>query len=405
MSQPQETSSQCLAPSHEIVVTSQGFVAPCCVYQGMTSHVSLITKDSKTFPEQFSEVTNLFKLNATPLSCVNCFKREHDGLISKRQKLEKKLGSLNQKNWKHAEISFSNTCNLDCIICSSHFSNRVKKIHELFVNSVDPHLAEHHKNLLFSSSDYQLTEMQTQLLAEKLPHLDSLEIIGGEPTLFPHLDVFFKTLLTQKNIPQKISIVTNGTFYPEALMKRLLDFDQCQISLSLSIDGVNDIYKYIRGFDFKRIESVVIKYINNPSIHSIYIKPTLGLVNFNQILPLYQWVKGLESLKVDLLLNQFLSVNEPLSATSIPMELRTLYKSQLKKSEFYKHKNKNRIDLALEMLENYPAPNERTIMTSLENIKKINQLRSLDLFTIHPELTQLIDLTSNPKPELSVYEN
>ncbi|MGC9332187.1 MAG: twitch domain-containing radical SAM protein [Bacteroidales bacterium] len=132
---------------------------------------------------------------------------------------------------KIMELELSNTCNLECVMCSGRESSRIRANREHLPPIISPY-----------DDDFV-----TQLKAF-IPHLREMHFYGGEPFL---IDIYYKiwdkVIAMNPNI--KMSAVTNGTIYNERIEQILLS---TRFDLTISVDALNkERFEQIRkGADF-----------------------------------------------------------------------------------------------------------------------------------------------------------
>ena len=116
------------------------------------------------------------------------------------------------------EFELSNTCNLECAMCSGFWSSTIRAKRENL-----PPLPQ------FYDSAF------VEQLVPFLPHLKRAKFLGGEPFL---IDIYYEIWerLIELNPNCDVSITTNGTVYTSKV-KRILEKLNCRITVSL--DSVN----------------------------------------------------------------------------------------------------------------------------------------------------------------------
>lgn len=221
-------SNYCPAPRNMISIEPDGFVKPCCVYKGESPKATTLESITQAFDNNQKIATEL-ELGNWPKGCKSCLRQEENKVISKRNKLLRKNWS---DNFSHLEITFSNSCNLNCIMCDSSYSSKWKEWDRELGRTVFP--------------AWRLPVDPIEL-AEFCTKLDSIEILGGEPLYDKSFIKFINHLSQQKNQP-KVLITTNATIINDKIIDSLSNITD--LSLNFSIDGVDQIYKYVRGFDF-----------------------------------------------------------------------------------------------------------------------------------------------------------
>ena len=127
---------------------------------------------------------------------------------------------------KVLEFELSNTCNLECIMCSGHFSSSIRKNREKKSPLINPY-----------NQDF------VKQLEEFIPHLVEAKFLGGEPFL---IDIYYEIWETIARINPKviISITTNGTILNERALSLL---NKLNCGIVMSIDSLQkDTYEKIR---------------------------------------------------------------------------------------------------------------------------------------------------------------
>lgn len=160
--------------------------------------------------------------------CYKCYDQEKIGSKSMRQemneyftldqtKLDTKFSSA-----RYIEISLDNTCNLECKMCSSTYSSKLRRRDKLLNNTVAP------------NEVYDINILDTI----NLDNIELVKILGGEPLLSKnHLPLLNKF----KDLSNIIFLYnTNATIIPP---KETIDKMNTakQLSFIISCDG---IYKY-----------------------------------------------------------------------------------------------------------------------------------------------------------------
>lgn len=111
-------------------------------------------------------------------------------------------------------FEISNTCNLECIMCSGEFSNLIRKNVEQL-----PERKNYYDESFFEE------------ILEFLPYLKCVRFMGGEPFLIKQYAPIMEYLV--ENNPQcKIYIQTNGTILNNAV-KKIVESENVEISISV----------------------------------------------------------------------------------------------------------------------------------------------------------------------------
>jgi MoaA/NifB/PqqE/SkfB family radical SAM enzyme len=127
---------------------------------------------------------------------------------------------------KVMEFELSNTCNLECIMCSGYFSSSIRKNREGKSPLANPYNDEFIRQL-----------------EEFIPHLKEARFLGGEPFL---IDIYYEIweMILRINPSIKISITTNGS----VLNKRAISLlNKLNCSIIISVDSIVKVtYEKIR---------------------------------------------------------------------------------------------------------------------------------------------------------------
>lgn len=170
-----------------------------------------------------------------------------------------------KKNTFPTEITFeiSNTCNLECIMCSGEYSSSIRKNREQLPSIIDRYPSDFFEQIK--------------------PFLDAVKIIrlqGGEPFL---IDDYLKIIdyLNKLNKNCKIYIQTNGTILNKRVEKILANN---QIHLSVSMDSLNqeNLESIRKNLDYMRFRK------NLEKLTSI-CKQTNSVLNINFCLMRNNW--------------------------------------------------------------------------------------------------------------------
>lgn len=165
------------------------------------------------------------------------------------------LPSLQKSYPTEMTFEISNTCNLECVMCSGEFSNLIRKNIEKLPDVPD-----------YFSKDF------FQEIKEFLPYLKRVRFMGGEPFLIKQYEPIMEYLVEQ-NLSCKIYIQTNGTILNN-FVKKIIEADNVEVSIS--IDSLQkERYESIRkNGNFERV-------MNNLSYFSDRAKKHHQLININ----------------------------------------------------------------------------------------------------------------------------
>jgi len=243
----------CRLPFEGYCIDAEGFGLPCCAFQKKDTHKLPIHENVSVDSDFFRSVQKEILSERIPDGCFHCYDRENQGMLSHRQKYIERRNKKNYKNdstLKHLDISFSNTCNLACVMCSNRYSSKWNIINKKF-----PELTEITKSKPFES--FNLSYAQIDDILEKSINLQSIVIKGGEPLLDKKCCYFLENL-SKINPDLDVMIVSNVTAVDISILKPFKN-----LKIIASIDGLEDVYRWIRGFDFTTVDKNIDTLLNN----------------------------------------------------------------------------------------------------------------------------------------------
>ena len=276
-------------PSTSLSISPTGGIKPCCVTLEL-----LGATQSSGLGEAFSSsrmelIRNNFRKGIIDRACLGCKDKESRGLQSKRQRfnrsfnqtlvesgyLEDEISSLDDNpNLLYLDLSLSNVCNMTCAMCSSEFSSSWIKYDKL----------ARQEGLNFREVPTSLEKIQSvpQEIIEEIISLSvKLKVIiikGGEPLA----DKNYLSLLSNlnqynnRNKSMIIKFQTNGSLVSEEFLESTMDLN---FEIGVSIDGIGDTYKWIRGVDYDLIKSNLFKLNDSENVKELYIDFTLSAYN------------------------------------------------------------------------------------------------------------------------------
>ncbi|MFO7791334.1 MAG: twitch domain-containing radical SAM protein, partial [Bacteroidales bacterium] len=230
----------CNAPFTSMSVGINGYVSPCCYTQSFYAE----DEGFDRYPEQsLQEIWNgknyrkfrkMIRKNRLPRECSICY----DG-IRNQQFDSLKMHMFNHLRPKNdqpvfLEITIDNTCNLECVMCSSMLSSKIAARE----NVKFPHFVNH-------------AQFKKEM-SEWIPDLQEVVFSGGEPFLSKiYLDLFRE--IVHKNPDCLISVNTNGNILSDDI-KSLMK--QGRFHLNISIDSlIKERYEKIRkGGSFETLQ-------------------------------------------------------------------------------------------------------------------------------------------------------
>jgi sulfatase maturation enzyme AslB (radical SAM superfamily) len=242
---------------------------------------------------QMREVRRQVLNGERPEVCKPCFDLEDQGVESLRQRhingvipearinlYPNALDGLTENytmpfEFPTMEIKLNNLCNLKCRMCNPLDSTNwkdwdqvvpfYKKENNYLVNTVDRLVSKPGQYI----GPFDDTDKWWESFEKLLPHFRRVEFAGGEPLMDPqHYRILDMLKPYGKNI--EIKYATNGTTLGISKGRTIHDYWPYfrSVAVNVSIDGIHDVYNYIRGNgDFNQVEENVkeIKKIPNVS--------------------------------------------------------------------------------------------------------------------------------------------
>lgn len=388
-------SKYCPAPGNLIAVDPQGWVSPCCAYSNHSYRIQDLNLSEKDLFALFNDDQKTLTQGKVPTGCVQCFRQEENGMMSRRLKIIENFKShyepYDSYHKNRAEVCLSRACNLNCMMCNSLFSTKWTHTHkELSQDAKNSFLKSYHQSFTQNEIQYDLSPTQTQELASTLNKVKHIEILGGEPLIHKQLPIFLDQLLNNPEPPASIEITTNLTKLNPQLLDLMQPSQKTQFIFTFSIDHTYENYQYIRGFPFDKLQDNLLK-INQLRTTQLLINPTYGLLNLSSYIDIVQWLQHLGINDYRISPWSFLSFDEPLSLVSATLEYRHLHIDRLLKAPCYKD-HKNAIDTIVDLIESFPPFDKTKSEAALETLQFFNKKRNLSIFNLRPDLAKNFSL-------------
>lgn len=248
--------------------TFDGSYKPCCEsnnFQKIQSIKTFKHEDVKDFKKDIFNNNFAKEIRSTLMKgefhsiCHLCKFKEKNGQNSRNnyfriaKGIEEKYGSFEydiNKGTTHDKIFWldyrpSNLCNLKCRMCgpsnSSLFAEEIKNL--------DSNIKEQFKNKVkLTTKDIHIFDKRKSKdqLYNIIPleHIVYLKLLGGEPLIMEEVFHMLDKLKNNKNT--NILITTNATKITDKVIKIFKQLKVKQIHFTNSLDGIGDVYEYIR---------------------------------------------------------------------------------------------------------------------------------------------------------------
>ena len=304
----------CTAPLVSVLVDTNKGIRPCCYYDawkvgylGNLKTESIINIFNNT---EYKKLKQQMYSKEWPEGCLSCKKSEDETGTSLRNifytKNDVDFKDYAQENLTYIEFNGSNICNLSCLHCHPGFSSKwvIEKEKVLkFAKTLDHDSWEKINQFRAITSFDDDSKMQTtkmhlpnpQLIVDNLSqidltHIKKISFKGGEPLLNSETEAALE-FLNGKDLLKNITVhvVTNGTYINENILHLL---SQCKyVHYQISVDGVDELFNYIRYGDakFNSIEPTI-KKCN--MLNNIDIRFNVAVMNYNayNLLDIKLWI-------------------------------------------------------------------------------------------------------------------
>ena len=263
----------CVAPWNHIKLNANGTWKHCCVFDNKADKpFNGDIKDTSNH-QSFKDIRKqMLWGDKPPAGCIDCVKDEattngtslreilnnvYADRIYDYKRFTKKDGTYDDFKLEYLDIRSSNLCNYKCRFCgiesSSSWLAETKLIHNYTPPNAD-------------KAGVMEANIPWEQLRKDLPHVRFIRLAGGEPLMMPGTYQLLDELIKIKNTNIKISVNTNGSFskYGDRdIVKLLSNFKD--VSLSLSIDGMENVHGYLRSGknDWEKVEKNIQVYLKS----------------------------------------------------------------------------------------------------------------------------------------------
>lgn len=218
----------CNAPFSSIKFNIDGIASPCCCNEYWDNYPSHSINEIWN-GNIYNSYRTAIKRNELPVSCEFCEKALLNGefySVKIHQFDDLKVSRLFKNKIRKLDLSLSNACNLECIMCRGYFSSKIR----------------HNREHLPPLENLYGQEFRNEI-KPLLPDMQEIVFLGGEPFLNPlYYDIWEDIIAI--NPKCKISVVTNGTILNDKI-KSLLE--RGNFKINLSFDAITkETYEAIR---------------------------------------------------------------------------------------------------------------------------------------------------------------
>jgi MoaA/NifB/PqqE/SkfB family radical SAM enzyme len=304
------TTVTCTAPLTSILVDTNKGIRPCCYYQdGFLGNVNDNTISEIITNDKWKKLKEQMYANEWPNGCLLCKKNEETMGSSLRQNYFENSTAEDIDNEKltYLEFNGSNICNLACVHCHSLYSSKWHIERKKLIKIVDTYDTDKRKRAssirpievgtYLDSDGTTLDKMHLpnpNLVLENIKQLDltnlrTISFRGGEPFLNSETKTILEYADTQGLLNHvHVSVTTNGTYVDDAVIELL---KKCKtVHINMSIDGIGDLFNYIRYGDvkFETIEPNLAKLNEMPNAGILISVASMNYNAFN-LLEIRDW--------------------------------------------------------------------------------------------------------------------
>ena len=304
------TTVTCTAPLTSILVDTNKGIRPCCYYQdGFLGNVNDNTISEIITNDKWKKLKEQMYANEWPNGCLLCKKNEETMGSSLRQNYFENSTAEDIDNEKltYLEFNGSNICNLACVHCHSLYSSKWHIERKKLIKIVDTYDTDKRKRAssirpievgtYLDSDGTTLDKMHLpnpNLVLENIKQLDltnlrTISFRGGEPFLNSETKTILEYADTQGLLNHvHVSVTTNGTYIDDAVIELL---KKCKtVHINMSIDGIGDLFNYIRYGDakFETIEPNIAKLNEIPNAGILISVASMNYNAFN-LLEIRDW--------------------------------------------------------------------------------------------------------------------
>jgi organic radical activating enzyme len=313
------TTKICARAFEHVDYTNDGEWRLCCKTNAIATKAHYDTIEEFWKSDEVKEVRKSMIENKFNKMCnKNCYTHEKPGYPnSYRQKsneifvkkngkdlLEKKIkfsndGELGLNQLNSIEMRISNLCNLKCRMCSPKYSTNLNKDWVEVFETVEKSIPINEKKETFhfkkESEKYKNNPLMRleynevkEILNTTKNNLKKIIFTGGEPFMEPYLYNALKEIgVESKHITIQFS--SNGTKFNDFEKFNYLFKEFKQVNITLSCDGIEDTYNYIRqGSNWEFFSDQAI-YISNFNV-KLDFHLVVQIYNYNNIVKMANWV-------------------------------------------------------------------------------------------------------------------
>lgn len=362
----------CKSPFTGFVIGTQGDIFYCCmgirdIYKiSNINEIDDLEEFFKTSPDLKSVRKKFIDGEFEKISpCFECLEKEKKFIKTFKETINKKFSNnIDDIKIRYLELTTSNICNAVCSTCNSYLSSSWKKYESLF-----------------GRTEYPLQKLSNSSINKIKNILSGLEFMiikGGEPFADDN-NISILENLFDINKECEVSIVTNMSLLRENHI-RVLNKNPSKVNLTASIDGIKEIYSWIRSTDFDAVVANMKKVYDQTGIR-FDISITLSIYNFFNIIDIIEYFSNKSYVKSI----EFANILHKPASCSIQSLPENIFNIQKKKIYANKIFCDNVTSESFETLNNFLHIKENKQLV-FDHIDKMNKIRGFDICDHVPEL-------------------
>ena len=290
---------KCMVPETGITINPIGELVLCCAGDNVAlSHIKDIENLTEFFNgELYDKLREDFKNENFPKQCNVCWNHYKAGRIARFDSYNRFIFPTYEEDKvapitpiRFLEITTSNICNQMCVTCSGKYSSKWAPYEKMAVDSGLSWRDENHK---FHTKMYKMTAKDVQKVLDIVPHLQHLTIKGGEPFADPN-NIKILEKVAETNPKCRVEICTNFQLVTNRVIEILHRIEE--VHIQASIDGVYEMYDWIRGGNFNKTIDNINRYHNYAGryVHVVSTVSVYNWMNLSELVDYFIDVPGVQ---------------------------------------------------------------------------------------------------------------
>lgn len=379
----------CLAPWFSLYIGAR-YIKPCCLWIGDDSNKWETIEDIRKIwdSQKMQDVRKSFLNGIVPSECSNCLRRISSRKIWLDDRIKNNIDSRRftlNPSLKPLQVDFQlgSKCNLQCRSCGSWGSSNWTE-DDMYFQELDPEFVRQ------IVPEFNLDVSQFKDHKDIFTDLVRFDFKGGEPMIHNSMIEMIDNLVKWEIAPNiTLAYVTNGSFINKKITDLWSNFKQ--IRIIISIDGTEDLFSYIRGYDFEILEKNLGIYDQIKNLKGSY-NMTVSMYNILDLAEINHWIMTRDFEKFPCTNNGKnqtfdCNVTNPpyLDVTILPRKYKRLALDRI-----YKYDHPNIIQLAnwLKTIQDIPA-NRKQLKLFVLFTKMLDNMRGTNFLELRPEFEDI----------------